>query len=242
MRHFQIAAIAVLCIASACASRSDEPSGPPRNPRFKAPSETIEAAGGGARFEVPAPGTYSYSSAYFETGNDHTHSETLRVSILERADTSITRSWWRQDRELPWFESFIHESDATRLSSFSLTEANEPPCILEPPLVWIPRTIAPGTAWKGSSVCRNDSGFQRYVDIDMRVSAETQVAVGPGSVSAFKLEGRLLITRAFSVFTMDIERQVSPQHGLVLTETWRFSDPQRGSGRLERTITSLSPT
>lgn len=241
MRHSQLAAVVILCLASACTRGFDEASGPPPNPRFKGPSEAIEGPPGGTRFEIPAPGTYRYSSSYLETGNDHTHSETLRISSADRGESKITRSWWRQDRELPWFETFIHTNDATRLSSFSLTEANEPPCILEPPLVWIPRTIAPGATWKGRSVCRNDSGFQRYVDIEMRVSTETQVVVGSQTVGAFKLEGRLLIFREFNVFTMNVERQVSPQYGLVLTETWRFSDPQSGSGRIERTMTALSP-
>lgn len=234
-------AVAILTIASACTGGFEEMSDPRPEPRFKGPSETIEGQAGGSRFEIPTPGTYRYSSTYFETGNDHSHSETLRISLVDRPGVPSTRSWWRQDQERPWFESFVHEEDATRLSSFTLTEANETPCILEPPLVWIPRTVAPGTTWKGSSVCRNDSGFQRYVDAEMRVSTETQVTIGSQTVRALMLEGRFLITRASSVFTLNIQREVSPERGLVLTETWRFTDPHRGSGRLERTITSVSP-
>lgn len=113
--------------------------------------------------------------------------------------------------------------------------------MLDPPLVWIPSTVAVGTVWRGSSLCKNDSGFQRYVEIEMRATAETQVTVGDQSVPAMKLEGRLVITRSSAQFTLGIERQVSLSHGLVLTETWRFSDPARGNGRLERTIVAVSP-
>lgn len=228
-------------LAASCTRGSVEPTARSTEPRFAGPAEAIEGPSDGTAFEPPVPGIYRYSSAYLETGNDHTHSETLRVSDVPGSERAA-RSWWRQDTEMPWFESLLHQDDATRLTSFTLTEARETVCILEPPLIWIPRTLAPGKTWRGTSVCRNDSGFKRYLDVEMKVSGETQVTVGQESVPAMKIEGRLLITRASSVFTLGLERQVSPRHGLILTETWRFSDPYRGSGRLERTITGLTPT
>ena len=232
----------LLTVGSACIRPINSEQAPPGNEPFKAPREEITQPASGEPLNLPKAGTYRYGSAYVETGNDHKHNETLVIKAPVAAGKSTkSTSWWRQDSEIPWFEVTSWDERSVRMESFSLAEARQGFCALEPPMLTFPRSIGVGSAWSASSVCSNDIGFKRYMTSDMKVARVEAVTVGQESLQALVIEGQIRIVGRNSTFTLGVERHLSLATGLMLKETLRFAG-DTGNGRIDRSLISTSPS